>query len=33
MPDAISMFALFMALASAAACLTIGDMISKRFNV
>ncbi len=33
MPDAISLFALFMALASAAACLTIGDMISKRFNV
>ena len=33
MPDAISVFALFMALASAVACLTIGDMISKRFNV
>lgn len=33
MPDAISLFALIMALASAAACLTIGDMISKRFNV
>lgn len=33
MPDAISFFALLMAIASAAACLTIGDMISKRFNV
>lgn len=33
MPDAISVFALFMAFASAAACLTIGDMISKRFDI
>jgi uncharacterized membrane protein YeaQ/YmgE (transglycosylase-associated protein family) len=33
MPDAISLFALIMALASAAACLTIGDMISKRFDI
>jgi len=33
MPDAISPFALVMALATAAICLTIGDMISRRFNV
>jgi uncharacterized membrane protein YeaQ/YmgE (transglycosylase-associated protein family) len=33
MPDAISLFALFMAIASAAVCLTIGDMISKRFDI
>jgi uncharacterized membrane protein YeaQ/YmgE (transglycosylase-associated protein family) len=33
MPDAISLFALIMALASAAVCLTIGDMISKRFDI
>jgi len=32
-PDAISPIALVMALASAAVCLTIGDMISRRFNV
>jgi uncharacterized membrane protein YeaQ/YmgE (transglycosylase-associated protein family) len=31
--DAISPIALVMALASAAVCLTIGDMISRRFNV
>ena len=33
MPDAISPIALVMALASAAVCLTIGDMIARRFNV
>lgn len=33
MPDAISLFALLMALASATACLTIGDMISRRFDI
>jgi uncharacterized membrane protein YeaQ/YmgE (transglycosylase-associated protein family) len=33
MPDAISPIALVMAIASAAVCLTVGDMISKRFNV
>lgn len=33
LPDAISVFALIMALASAAVCLTIGDMISRRFDV
>ena len=33
MPDAISPIALVMAIASAAVCLTIGDMISRRFNV
>ena len=33
MPDAISLFALLMAIATAAACLTIGDMISKRFGI
>lgn len=33
MPDAISPIALLIALATAAVCLTIGDMIARRFNV
>lgn len=33
LPDEISEFALVMAVASAAACLTIGDMVSKRFDI
>jgi len=33
MPDAFSLFALLMAIASAAVCLTIGDMISRRFGI
>ena len=32
-PDALNPVALLMAIATAAACLTIGDMISRRFNV
>jgi uncharacterized membrane protein YeaQ/YmgE (transglycosylase-associated protein family) len=33
MPDAINPIALVMAIASAAICLTISDMISRQFNV
>lgn len=33
MPEAISVIALIMALAFAAVCLTVGDMIHRRFNV
>ena len=33
MPDAINPVALLMALASATACLTIGDMIWRRFDI
>lgn len=33
MPDAISPIALLIALATAAVCLTIGDLIGRRFNV
>jgi uncharacterized membrane protein YeaQ/YmgE (transglycosylase-associated protein family) len=32
-PNIFSPFALFVAVASAAACLTIGDMLSKRYRV
>ena len=32
-PGAFSPFALFMAVASAAACLTIGNMLSHRFDI
>lgn len=31
--DTINPIALMMALASAAVCLTVGDMVSRRFNV
>lgn len=33
MADAISPIALLIALATAAVCLTIGDLVSRRFNV
>jgi hypothetical protein len=32
-PNIFSPFALFVAVASAAACLTIGNMLSKRYRV
>ena len=33
LPDAVDPIALVMALGSAAVCLTIGDLIARRFNV
>jgi uncharacterized membrane protein YeaQ/YmgE (transglycosylase-associated protein family) len=33
MPDVISTFALVVAVASAALCLSVGDMVSKRFDI
>jgi len=33
LPDTLNIFALFMAMVSATACLTIGDMLAKRFGI